>query len=152
MSFIGNIVAGQAASQIGKYNQSVYSAQAAYQKRQGEIAKATYDKVTRPIFLKQQKSQYSTFLVSALNSGAEFRAGTSPYLSALEFKVNQATDVAIQDYNAEMNLIDSFNRSILTESRGTAERFKGDLTRTAEFAKAGGKMFGNYQSSGSLLG
>ena len=90
--------------------------------------------------------------MSALNSGAEFRAGTSPYLSALEFKVNQATDVAIQDYNAEMNLIDSFNRSILTESRGTAERFKGDLTRTAEFAKAGGKMFGNYQSSGSLLG
>ena len=55
MSFIGNIVAGQAASAIGKYNQSVYSAQAAYQKRQGEIAKATYDKVTRPIFLKQQK-------------------------------------------------------------------------------------------------
>ena len=152
MSFIGNIVAGQAASQIGKYNQSAFNAQAAYQKRQGEIAKATYDKVTRPIFLKQQKSQYSTFLVSALNSGAEFRAGTSPYLSALEFKVNQATDVAIQDYNAEMNLIDSFNRSILTESRGTAERFKGDLTRTAEFAKAGGKMFGNYQSSGSLLG
>ena len=152
MSFIGNIVAGQAASQIGKYNQSVYNAQAAYQKRQGEIAKATYDKVTRPIFLKQQKSQYSTFLVSALNSGAEFRAGTSPYLAGLEFKVNQATDVAIQDYNAEMNLIDSFNRSILTESRGTAERFKGDLTRSAEFAKAAGKMFGNYQSSGSLLG
>ena len=105
-----------------------------------------------PIFLKQQKSQYSTFLVSALNSGAEFRAGTSPYLAGLEFKVNQATDVAIQDYNAEMNLIDSFNRSILTESRGTAERFKGDLTRSAEFAKAAGKMFGNYQSSGSLLG
>ena len=133
MSFIGNIVAGQAASAIGKYNQSVYSAQAAYQKRQGEIAKATYDKVTRPIFLKQQKS-------------------TSPYLAGLEFKVNQATDVAIQDYNAEMNLIDSFNRSILTESRGTAERFKGDLTRDTEFAKAGGKMFANYQSSGSLLG
>ena len=152
MSFIGNIVAGQAASQIGKYNQSVYNAQAAYQKRQGEIAKATYDKVTRPIFLKQQKSQYSNFFVSALKSGAEFRAGTSPYLAGLEFKVNQATDVAIQDYNAEMNLIDSFNRSILTESRGTAERFKGDLTRTAEFAKAGGKMFANYQSSGSLLG
>ena len=152
MSFIGNIVAGQAASQIGKYNQSAFNAQAAYQKRQGEIAKATYDRVTRPIFLKQQKSQYSTFLVSALNSGAEFRAGTSPYLAGLEFKVNQATDVAIQDYNAEMNLIDSFNRSILTESRGTAERFKGDLTRSAEFAKAAGKMFGNYQSSGSLLG
>lgn len=152
MSFIGNIVAGQAASQIGKYNQSVYNAQAAYQKRQGEIAKATYDKVTRPIFLKQQKSQYSNFFVSALKSGAEFRAGTSPYLAGLEFKVNQATDVAIQDYNAEMNLIDSFNRSILTESRGTAERFKGDLTRSAEFAKAAGKMFGNYQSSGSLLG
>ena len=37
-------------------------------------------------------------------------------------------------------------------SRGTAERFKGDLTRDTEFAKAGGKMFGNYQSSGSLLG
>ena len=152
MSFIGNIVGGQAAAAIGKYNQSTYLAQSAYQRRQSEIYKRTYDQVTRPQLVKQQNRQYSEFFVSALKSGAEFREGTSPYLAGLEFKINQATDLAINDYNAEMGIIDLVNRSILTESRGTAERFKGDLTRDTEFAKAAGTMFGNYQSSGSLLG
>jgi len=152
MSFIGNIVGGQAAAAIGKYNQSVYAAQAAYQARQAEINKKTYDQVTRPLLVKQQKKQYSDFFVSALSSGAEFREGTSPYLAGLEFALNQATDLAINDYNAEMDRIDLVNQSLLTSSRGTAERFKGDLTRTTEFAKAAGTMFGNYQNSGSLLG
>jgi len=150
MSFIGNIVGGQAAAAIGKYNQQTYLAQSAYQRRQSEIFKRTYDQVTRPQLVKQQNRQYSDFFVSALKSGAEFREGTSPYLAGLEFKINQATDLAINDYNAEMGRIDLVNRSILTESRGTAERFKGDLTRDTEFAKAGGSLLGDLNTFGII--
>ena len=39
----------------------------------------------------------------------------------------------------------------LLQSKGVGENFKGQLTARAEYFKAAGTMFGNYQSSGSIL-
>ena len=140
MSAIGNIVGGIGADALGKYNQSVYNQQAAFAKRKAEINKQVYNQITRPLLEKQNNKAYSDFFVSILKSGAEFREGESPYLAALEFKINQATDMAIADYNSEMDFNDQLNQSILLQAKGVGERFSGRMTRNAEYAKAVGSL------------
>lgn len=140
MSAIGNIVAGSGAYELAKYNQQLYNQQAAFAKRKAEINKRVYDQVTRPLLVKQNNKAYSDFFVSILKSGAEFREGESPYLAALEFKINQATDMAIADYNSEMDFNDQLNQSILLQAKGIGERFSGQMTRNAEYAKAVGSL------------
>ena len=151
MSFIGNIAAAQSAKALGKYNQQVYDQQAALQKAKTEVNKRVYENLDRPRLVKQQEAAYDFLFVQTLNTGAEVRAGGSNYLALLESKVNQATDLAIEDYNSTTAYYDGINQSLLLTSKGVGERFKGQMTANTEYMKAAGKMFGNYQSSGSIL-
>lgn len=154
MSFIGNFAAAQSAKAIGKYNASVYQQQAALQKRKTEVNRAVYNQVDRPRLVKQQESQYDALFVNLLKSGAEFRTGTTPYLVGLEQKINFATDLAIEDYNSRTAYFDGINQSLLLESKGIGEAFKGQMTARAETIKGLSKMGQNYYTSGgtSLLG
>ena len=70
-----------------------------------------------------------------MKSGAEVRAGTSPYLALLEAKNNQATDLTIADYNSRTAYFDGINQSLLLETKAIGERFKGDLTARTETIK-----------------
>jgi hypothetical protein len=151
MSFIGNIAAAQSAKAIGKYNQDVYNQQANLQKAKTEVNKKVYENIDRPRLVKQQEAAYDFLFVQTLNTGAEVRAGSSNYLALLDMKVNQATDLAIEDYNSTTAYYDGINQSLLLQSKGVGERFKGQMTANAEFMKAAGSMFGNYKSSGSIL-
>jgi len=98
-----------------------------------------------------QESAYDFLFVQALNTGAEFREGETTYLAMLDTKVNQARDLAIEDYNSETAYFDGINQSLLLESKGVGENFKGKMTANTQYMKAVGSMFGNYQSSGSIL-
>ena len=116
MSFIGNFAAAQSAKAIGQYNQSVYYQQAAYARKKAAINQKTYDQVTKPLLLRKFKKDYSNQFVNALASGAEIRAGDSPYLALLDLKYNQATELVIADFNAEMDQTELINESLLLAS------------------------------------
>ena len=151
MSFFGNLAAARSAKALGEYNNQLYQQQAAYQIEKAAVNLATYNKVKRPLFVKNLKRNYSNFFVNALRTGAEFREGTSPYIAGLEFKINQATDLTIADYNSRSAYFDGINRSLLLESKAIGERFKGDMTARTETIRgiAGAVQFGRQ---GSLLG
>jgi hypothetical protein len=151
MSIIGNIFAADAAKKIGKYNNAVYQQQAAYEKAVAERNRKAYNDLDRPRLVKQQDAQYSDFYVGLLNSGAEFREGTTPFLAALEFQVNQATDLAISDYNETVNYTDQINQSLLTSAKGKSELYKGQLVARSEYAKAIGKAIQGSQPGQSIL-
>ena len=148
MSFIGNIAAAQSAKAIGKYNESMYYQQAQLQRKKTEVNKRVYENIDRPRFVKQQESAYDFLFVQSLKTGAEIREGTSPYLVLLDAKVNQATDLAIEDYNSTTAYYDGINQSLLLQSKGIGERFKGEMTARAEYMKAIGTIGGNYYKSG----
>ena len=152
MSWVGNVVAAVGAISIAKFNKKVYDKQAALARDRAKVNQEIYDKIERPRLVKQQKSQYADFFVSLLRSGAEFRLGDSTFYAAQAFKVNQATDLAINDYNQTIASIDAENQSLLLEARGDQEMFKGFVTATGELAKAGSKAYSNKQNTGSLLG
>ena len=56
------------------------------------------------------------FFVTFINSGAEIRPDESPYLTLLENSYNRATDLAMRDFNQEMDQTEWFNQSLLLES------------------------------------
>ena len=150
MSFIGNFAAAQSAKAIGQYNQSVYYQQAAYARKKAAINKKTYDQVTKPLLLRKFKKDYSNQFVNALASGAEIRAGDSPYLALLDLKYNQATELVIADFNAEMDQTELINESLLMQAKGTGARFKGDMTARAENIKGVASLLSTANSAGYL--
>ena len=151
MSFIGNIAAAQSAKALGKYNQQAFYQQAQLQRKKTEIARQAYNDIDRKRLLINQEKQYDSLFVNLLSSGAEIRLGDTGYEVLLETKYNQMTDLAIEDYNSQQAYYDGINQSLLLQSKGVGENFKGQLTARAEYFKAAGSMAGNYQSSGSIL-
>ena len=151
MSFIGNIAAAQSAKALGKYNQQVFNQQAELQRRKTEIARTAYNQIDRKRLIINQEKQYDSLFVNLLSSGAEVRLGDTGYEVLLETKYNQMTDIAIEDFNSQQAYYDGINQSLLLQSKGVGENFKGQLTARAEYMKAVGSMAGNYYSSGSIL-
>lgn len=132
MSFLGNFAAAQTYKKIGQYNNTVAVQQANYINKKKEQNVKIYNQVTRPLTVKKFDNQYSQFLVGALNSGAELRAGESTYLGALEFKYNQAFDLAVLDFNQEQDYADQTNQAQAALQRGQSALFEGNLKARAE--------------------
>ena len=145
MSWIGSLVGGFAAQQIGKYNAAIYNQQALYADAKAKQQREVYNQLDKPRFLKKQASDYSNFYVSLLSSGVEF-SGTA-YEAALEFQVNQALDLSIADYNEKIDYIDATNQSLLLKGRARGEIFKGRMTAATEYIKAGTSLL-SYQGAG----
>lgn len=148
MSFIGDFAQAGATRQIAKYNSQVIQQQAALARRKAEINKQVYNTIDRPRLLKQQEAEYDYLFVRALATGAEVREGQSPYLALVESKINQATDLAITDYNAQTAYYDGLNQSLLLESQAIGEKFKGRVQANALIVKGLSTMGQNYYNSG----
>lgn len=140
MSFLGNIAAAQSAKAIGKYNSSVAYQEAQYERKKAAVREEIYKTVEKPRLLDQQDQQYSNFFVDALNTGAEFREGTTPFLVGLKNKQLQSFDLAMADYNSKVSVTDQINQSLLIEARGRGEEFKGKMTANTEYMKAAGSL------------
>ena len=69
----------------------------------------------------------------------------------LEQNIEDAYDVSIARYNSRVTYQNEINRSLLTEARGRGEAFKGELAFRTGIAKAGGDIFANRETYGSLL-
>ena len=153
MSFIGDILGGYAARQVGRYNRDLYNQQSRIEKRNAEIKLKTFETVNKPRLIKTYARNKSNLLVNLLKSGVDIdRVGETPYLMMLEQEVENDFDLALATYNSQVSYQNEVNRSLLTEARGRGEAFKGELAYRVGMAKAAGKMAGNYQSTGSLLG
>ncbi len=54
MSFIGNVFAGRAAEQIGKYNAALYQQQSALAQAKADQQRAVYNQLDRPRLVKNK--------------------------------------------------------------------------------------------------
>ena len=154
MSFIGDIVGGYGASQLGRYNQSVAQAQARVDAKKAEVRKKIYENIEKPKLIKDLDSAYSDFKVSVFKSGVELRAGETSGIVAIRNKQNIINEIAMADYNNTVAVNDLKNQSILLMAKGEGERFKGDITRNAEYAKAAGSLLTmgyNSKQAGRLV-
>ena len=151
MSFIGNIFGAYAAKQLGKYNQSLYNLQAKIEARNAEIKLKVFKQVDEPRIKKSLERNKSNLFVRLLKSGVDVgRIGETPYLMMLDQEVENAFELSIASYNATVTYQNEINSSLLTQARGTAEKYKGELVYRTELAKAAGSAYSS--SGGSLLG
>tara|TARA_R100001143_G_C3245398_1_gene81077 strand:- start:31 stop:492 length:462 start_codon:yes stop_codon:yes gene_type:complete len=152
MAFIGNIFGAYAGKQLGKFNQSLYYQQAAIEKRNAEIKLKIFKQVDEPRIKKALERNKSNLFVKLLKSGVDVgRIGETPYLMMLDQEVENAFELSIANYNATVNYQNEINRSLLTQARGTGEKYKGDITYRTELAKAAGDIWSNRTDYGSLL-
>ena len=147
MSFIGNIAAAQSAKAIGSYNRAVFNQQWKYEDAKAKAKAKVYDQVTRPKLIDDQNFAYSQFFVDALNTGAEFRPGETTWLVGLRNKQKMALDLAMADYNKEVERIDGVNTALLIKAKGDAAYYKGSLMARTEYIKAGASLLSMGQQS-----
>jgi hypothetical protein len=150
MSFLGNIAAAEQAKAIGKYNNSVYQQQAALTEKQKAQRQEIFNRIQRPQIVRQQEREYSSFLVNALNSGAEFRTGTTPYLVGLENKNIQAFNVATAEFNALSEAENIQNQAIMLRAQGEGELYKANLTARTQYISAVGSLLGDIGTGYNL--
>jgi|TARA_Y100000296_G_C5161152_1_gene251912 hypothetical protein len=152
MAFIGNIFGAYAAKQLGKYNQDLFNLQARIDKRNAEIKLTTFKQVDEPRLKRHLKRVKSNLFVNLLKNGVDVdRIGETPYLVMLDQEVENAFELSIANYNANVSYQNEINRSLLTQAKGRAERYKGDLMFRTELAKAAGDIYANRKEYGSLL-
>jgi hypothetical protein len=152
MSFLGNIAAAQTAKGLGDYNAKVTRVERDFLQAKAEVNKKFYAKVTKPLLLKEQSKASSNLFVQALRTGAEFRAGTTPYDMMLENNFNQAFNLVIADYNSEMDYDDQLNQSILLEAKATGQEYSGRMTARAQKFAAVGSLLGDANRMGYIGG
>ena len=152
MSFIGNILGGYASKEIGRYNQRLFNQQARIEKRNAEIKLATFNQVDKPRIIAAHNRNQSNMLVNFLKRGVDVdRIGGSPFLVMLDQATENAFDLEIAEFNSTVTYQNEVNRSLLTETRGASEAYKGDLAFTTGIAKAAGDIYANRTDYGSLL-
>ena len=140
MSFFGNIIGGYAASELGKYNAAVTVQQAKIDAKKAEVRKKIYQNIERPNLIRTLDTAYSQFESAVYRSGVEFRPGETSGLVALRNKQNIVNEIAMADYNNVVAVNDLKNQSILLMAKASGEKFKGEITRTTEYAKAGASL------------
>ena len=152
MSFIGNILGGYAAREVGKFNHRLFNQQARIEKRNAEIKLATFNQVDKPRIIAAHNRNQSNMLVNFLKRGVDVdRIGGSPFLVMLDQATENAFDLEIAEFNSTVTYQNEINRSLLTEARGASEAYKGDLAFTTGIAKAAGDIYAHRSDYGSLL-
>ena len=153
MSFIGNLLGGYGASQIGKFNQGLYNQEAALKVQNAKLKKQTFLDVDKPRIIAQHTRDQSNMLVNFIKSGVDVsRIGDSPFLVMLDQTVEQAFDLEIAEFNSTVEYQNELNNASLLRSKGEGEAFKGELAFRTGLLKAGGKAYANSQTGSILTG
>ena len=153
MSFIGNIFGAYAARATGRYNQSLLYQEAALARRNAEIKKQTFIDVDKPRIIAEHIRNQSNILVKFIKSGVDVdKIGESPFLVMLDQATENALDLEIAEFNSTVGYQNEVNRSLLIEAKGRGEAYKGELAFRTGIAKAGGDIYDNRDTYGSLLG
>jgi hypothetical protein len=70
----------------------------------------------------------------------------------LEQASENALDLEIAEFNSTVGYQNEVNRSLLIQAKGRGEAYKGELAFRTGIAKAGGDIYDNRDTYGSLLG
>ena len=153
MAFVGNLLGGYQAKEIGKYNESILQQQAVINTRNAEIKKKTFEQVTLPQLKKDQERNRSNQFVNLLSSGVDVsRIGDTPYLVMLEQSVEDAFDITVQSYNSQTAYENELNTSLILQAQGRGKAFEGEMAFRTGIAKAGADIYMNKDKYKSLLG
>ena len=153
MAFVGNLLGGYQARELGEYNEALYARKAAINTRNAEIKKKTFEQVDLPRIRKEQERNKSNQFVQLIKSGVDVsRIGDTPYLISLEQDIEDAFEISMATYNSTLTYEQELNNSLILQAQGRGEAYKGEMAFRTGLAKAAGDIYMNKDTYGSLLG
>ena len=134
MSFVFDIAAGQQASALGKYNQSMMNRNAQVKEQEAQaIKQQTEFDIGK--FDQQFEQLTGTTKVATLKSGVELSGSA---LNILRYNAEQAeVQKDVMDYNSKVAQSQKMEEANFARISGTIARRRGDIAALGSYARAG---------------
>ena len=137
MSFVFDIAAGQQASALGKYNQSMMNRNAKVKEQEAEAIKQQTEFDIAKFDQSYQQLVGSTKVAAAV-SGVE-RSGT--VLNVLRYNAEQAeTEKDVITYNSQVAQSQKMEEANFARIQGNIARQQGKIAQLGYYAKAGSSL------------
>lgn len=142
MSFFGDLMGGQMAYQIGKFNKAQKEYNASVKEQAAKTGFEVYQNYDLPYLEDQEKKYIGSVKVGFAKGGVE-RSGTALdniFASELSF----ARDKDMLEYNALVRKQQLENQAILDRNAGMIAQYEGKVRRTASYFEAGSSLLTDY--------
>ena len=145
MSFVGDLITGQAQNKIAKANASLLERDAVIKEQQAQQGYKVYEKFDLPqIYALETKS------VGDIRTGYAIRGVTEEgtgYRVLMDNALNFARDRDMLKYNALVKKEQLENEAVMKRAEARVERYRGQVAETVSYFKAGASLLGNYMQA-----
>ena len=142
MSFFGDLMGGQMAYQIGKFNKAQNDFNASVKEQKAKTGFEVYQNFDLPYLEDQEKKYIGSVIVGFAKSGVE-RSGTA-IDNIFESELSFARDKDMLEYNALVRKQQLENQAILDRNAGMIAQYEGKVRRTASYFQAGSSLLTDY--------
>jgi len=145
MSFVGDLITGQAQKKISNYNASLLERDAVLKEQQAQQGFKVYEKFDLPqIYSLETKSVGDIRTGYAIRGVAE--EGTTLRVLA-DNALNFARDRDMLEYNALTKKQQLENEAVMKRAEARAERYRGRVAEAISFPKAGSSLLGDISTA-----
>ena len=145
MSFVGDLITGQAQNKIAKANASLLERDAIVLEQRAQQGYKVYEKFDLPqIYALETKSTGDIRTGYAIRGVTEEGTG---YRVLMDNALNFARDRDMLEYNALVKKEQLENEAVMKRAEARVERYRGQVAQTVSYFKAGESLLGNYQKA-----
>jgi len=144
MSFVGDLITGQAQKNISKANASLMERDAIVLEQKAQQGYKVYEKFDLPqIYSLETKSVGDIRTGYAIRGVTEEGTGLRVFMdNALNF----ARDRDMLEYNALVKKEQLENAAVMKRAEARVERYRGQVAETVSYFKAGSSLLGDVQT------
>ena len=144
MSFVGDLITGQAQKNISKANASLMERDAIVLEQKAQQGYKVYEKFDLPqIYSLETKSVGDIRTGYAVRGVTEEGTGLRVFMdNALNF----ARDRDMLEYNALVKKEQLENAAVMKRAEARVERYRGQVAETVSYFKAGSSLLGDVQT------
>lgn len=145
MSFVGDLLGGQAARQAAERNAQLLERDAKLKEQEGDQAWKVYEQFDLPRFNDSAEAATGAARASTAARGVDVGSG-SAYEIVLENEINMERDRTMMKFNAQNAKDRKYNEATNARAEAAIQRYKGQVAQTASYFNAASSMLGNYNS------
>jgi hypothetical protein len=142
MSFVGDLITGQAQKKIANANAALLERDAVVKEQQAQQGYKVYEKFDLPqIYALETKSTGDIRTGYAIRGVTEEGTG---YRVLMDNALNFARDRDMLKYNALVKKEQLENEAVMRRAEARVERYRGQVAETVSYFKAGESLLGSY--------
>jgi len=145
MSFVGDLLGGQAARKAADYNANLIERDAKLKEQEGDQAWKVYEQFDLPRFNDAAEASTGAARASTAARGVDVGSG-SAYEIVLENEINLERDRTMMKFNAQNAKDRKYNEATNARAEAAIQRYRGQVAQTASYFNAASSLLGNYNA------